>query len=105
MDIALTPRLEELIRERLDTGLYESESEVGREALRLLVARDAYELAACRSFQEDVAAGIAELEAGLDEPLDMESIKAVARAEANARRENPVSLALPPIVLRGPTHF
>jgi antitoxin ParD1/3/4 len=40
MNVSLTPDLENLIREKVDTGLYASASEVVREALRLMVEHD-----------------------------------------------------------------
>ena len=35
MNISLTPQLEEMIRQKVDSGLYNSASEVVRDALRL----------------------------------------------------------------------
>jgi antitoxin ParD1/3/4 len=40
MNVSLTPDLENLIRDKLDTGLYASASEVVREALRLMFQHD-----------------------------------------------------------------
>ena len=40
MNVSLTPRLEEFIRKKVSSGLYNNASEVVREALRLLVERD-----------------------------------------------------------------
>ena len=40
MNISLTPKLEEFIRKKVSSGLYNNASEVVREALRLLVKRD-----------------------------------------------------------------
>jgi antitoxin ParD1/3/4 len=40
MNVSLTPDLENLIREKVDTALYASASEVVREALRLMVEHD-----------------------------------------------------------------
>ena len=40
MNISLTPQLEELVKRKVDSGLYVSASEVLREALRLLEERD-----------------------------------------------------------------
>jgi antitoxin ParD1/3/4 len=42
MNVSLTPDLENLIREKVDTGLYASASEVVREALRLMAQHDEY---------------------------------------------------------------
>ena len=40
MNVSLTPELEKLINEKVDSGLYQTASEVVREALRLLRERD-----------------------------------------------------------------
>jgi antitoxin ParD1/3/4 len=40
MNISLTPELERLVDEKIKTGLYQTASEVVREALRLLQQRD-----------------------------------------------------------------
>lgn len=43
MNVSLTPQLEQLIRQKVDTGRYNNASEVVREALLLLETRDAQE--------------------------------------------------------------
>ncbi|MBZ0159057.1 MAG: type II toxin-antitoxin system ParD family antitoxin, partial [bacterium] len=40
MNISLTPQLEKLVKNKVESGLYGSASEVIREALRLLEERD-----------------------------------------------------------------
>ena len=40
MNVSLTPELEALVTEKVRTGLYQTASEVVREALRLLKQRD-----------------------------------------------------------------
>jgi antitoxin ParD1/3/4 len=40
MNVSLTPELERLVNEKVDSGLYQTASEVVREALRLLKDRD-----------------------------------------------------------------
>ena len=40
MNVSLTPELERLINDKVDTGSYQTASEVIREALRLLKLRD-----------------------------------------------------------------
>jgi antitoxin ParD1/3/4 len=46
MNVSLTPELERLITEKVDTGMYQTASEVVREGLRLLRDRDQRELRA-----------------------------------------------------------
>jgi antitoxin ParD1/3/4 len=40
MNVSLTPRLEAMIRQKVESGMYNNASEVVREALRLLEERD-----------------------------------------------------------------
>jgi antitoxin ParD1/3/4 len=40
MNVSLTPELERLVNEKVESGLYQTASEVVREALRLLKERD-----------------------------------------------------------------
>ena len=40
MNVSLTPELEKLVNEKVRSGLYQTASEVVREALRLLKQRD-----------------------------------------------------------------
>ena len=40
MNVSLTPELEQLVNEKVESGLYRTASEVVREALRLLKERD-----------------------------------------------------------------
>ena len=40
MNVSLTPELEQLVNEKVESGLYQTASEVVREALRLLKERD-----------------------------------------------------------------
>lgn len=55
MNVSLTPDLERFIREKVESGLYNSASEVVREALRLLVARDRDALLPYRVAEEPAA--------------------------------------------------
>jgi antitoxin ParD1/3/4 len=41
MNVSLTPQLEEFVRRKVESGLYNNASEVIRESLRLLIERDA----------------------------------------------------------------
>jgi antitoxin ParD1/3/4 len=73
MNVSLTPRLEEMIREKVDSGLYNNASEVVREALRLLDEHDAH-LEALR------AALIQGERSGPSTPLDVDQFLADRRA-------------------------
>ena len=60
MNVSLTPRLEELVKQKVGSGLYGSSSEVIREALRLLEERDRR----LASLRRDIAVGIEQIEGG-----------------------------------------
>ena len=58
MNVSLTPRLVNYVRQKVDAGLYGSSSEVIRDALRLLEARDSQreaELIALRGDEPQTA--------------------------------------------------
>ncbi len=63
MNVSLTPKLEEFIRRRIASGLYNNASEVVREALRLLVERSrGGTTVADAPLKADVKRRLAELE-------------------------------------------
>ncbi len=61
MNVSLTPELERLVSDKVQTGMYQTASEVVREALRLLKEHDEWKLERLRS---DVHAGLEQIEQG-----------------------------------------
>jgi antitoxin ParD1/3/4 len=59
MNVSLTPRLEAMIREKVESGMYNNASEVVREALRLLDQHDRE-----RRLRDELAIGAAQIERG-----------------------------------------
>ena len=57
MNVSLTPELERLVNEKVESGLYQTASEVVREALRLLKERDI----AREQLRADVQSGFSRL--------------------------------------------
>jgi antitoxin ParD1/3/4 len=64
VNVSLTPALEKLIQEKLNTGLYNSASEVIREALRLLEEQDLLRRMKLEELRRDIAVGIEEADQG-----------------------------------------
>lgn len=64
MHVSLTPKLEDLIREKVDSGLYNNASEVVREALRLMQEHDEVRRLKLERLREALAKGEADLAAG-----------------------------------------
>ncbi|HKH44360.1 MAG TPA: type II toxin-antitoxin system ParD family antitoxin [Thermoanaerobaculia bacterium] len=79
MDVTLTPEFERLIRDKVASGLYASESEVIREALRLLKDRDELKLLAVDELRREIQKGLDQLDRGESVLLDAERIKAEGR--------------------------
>jgi antitoxin ParD1/3/4 len=76
MNISLTPHLENLVKSKVDSGLYNSASEVMREALRLLEERDQLRNVRIEELRREIQRGI---DSGEATPLDIEEIKAKGR--------------------------
>ena len=66
--------------------MYNSASEVMREALRLLEERDAMQAIRLESLRQDINKGLDSLERGEGKPLDIDAIKAKGRAKLQASR-------------------
>jgi antitoxin ParD1/3/4 len=83
MNVSLTPELEKLIVEKVDSGLYQTASEVVREALRLLKERDNERI----RLQADVQAGFDQLAQGQGTLHDKASGRRLAgRIKADGRK-------------------
>ncbi len=81
MNVSLTPELERLVNEKVGSGLYQTASEVVREALRLLNERDQARLRA------DIQAGFDQLAEGAGRRYDAASGRRLGeRVKAGGRR-------------------
>lgn len=76
MNVSLTPELETLVHEKVDSGLYTSASEVVREALRLFKERDAYQQQRLADLKREIAVGLEQLERGEARTYNDETLKA-----------------------------
>ena len=75
MTISLPPELEAAVTRRVSDGSFPSETEVIREALRLLTSREAQH----QTLLEQVAVGVADSKAGRVSDLSADDIKRLAR--------------------------
>ncbi|MFT3744221.1 MAG: type II toxin-antitoxin system ParD family antitoxin [Pyrinomonadaceae bacterium] len=86
MNVSLTPELEKMVISKVESGRYNSASEVVREGLRLLQQRDeAYERKLAW-LKGEIQVGIDELEAGMDR--DGAEVMAEIRQRVFASRKN-----------------
>jgi antitoxin ParD1/3/4 len=81
MNVSLTSELENYVKAKVATGMYNSVSEVMREALRLMEERDAMQAVRLEALKQDINKGLDLLEREGSKPLDMEAIKAKGRAK------------------------
>jgi antitoxin ParD1/3/4 len=81
MNISLTPILEQYLKQKVESGMYNSTSEVVREALRLLEDQDAMKSVKLNSLRQDIQLGIDSLDNGRSKKFDIESIIAKAKLE------------------------
>lgn len=82
MTVVLVPHLQRIVEERVASGEYDSDEDVLREALELLVARDSDDAERLAELDQRVAAGLAEADAGNLRPFDASEIKRRARERA-----------------------
>jgi antitoxin ParD1/3/4 len=83
MNISLTPQLEKLVKNKVESGLYSSASEVMREALRLLEERDRRHTLRVEELRTEIKKG---LDSGEPTALDVGAIKARGRKRLDAQQ-------------------
>ena len=82
MNVNLTPQLEELVRNKVASGLYSSASEVVREALRLMDDQDRLRNATLDRLRSDIKHG---LDSGPSEQWNADAAKKQVRARRAAK--------------------
>lgn len=87
MNISLTSELESYVKAKVATGMYNSASEVMREALRLMEERDAMQAVRLEALKLEINKGLESLEREGSKSLDIESIKAKGRAQLSKNRK------------------
>jgi len=78
MNINLTPQLEEMVRQKVSSGLYTSASEVIREALRLMEEQDRIRAVKLDRLRQDIQDG---LNSGPATPWNAEKTKQSGRKD------------------------
>jgi antitoxin ParD1/3/4 len=88
LNINLTPQLEDMVRQKVAGGLYNSASEVVREALRLMEAQDRLQAIKLEQLRQDIREGI---ESGDPSPWNAEEIKQEGRKRRAGRKSGSVA--------------
>ena len=86
MNVNLTPELVALVQEKVRSGLYNNQSEVVREALRLLADQDRAREAHLESLRAALTEGLAQADRG--DLLDGLEVVAELRQLLRSRRES-----------------
>jgi antitoxin ParD1/3/4 len=85
MNVSLTPELEKFVSAKVDSGRYNSASEVVREALRLLEEHDSARAAQLAEFNEELGRRLASL--GRGETVDPAKARARLQRKSDERRK------------------
>src|SRR5262249_28040575 len=103
MNVSLTPELEKFVAQKVQSGLYQTASEVIREGLRLLEERDALHQARLEEIRQPTEDGTAQLAGGEGPPG--EEVFPQIRPKSRARRPAPpgVGTFFPPWRPKPPT--
>jgi len=83
LNINLTPQLEKLVRQKVESGRYNSASEVVREALRLMETQNELHALQLERLRREIRQG---LESGPPRPWSMVEMKRQGRKLAASRR-------------------
>lgn len=84
MNVNLGPTLEKFVTDMIRTGLYQSQSEVLREALRLLKEREHAKKIALARLRKEIALGSAQVDRG--EVVEASRVFARLREKSRQRR-------------------
>jgi antitoxin ParD1/3/4 len=76
MNVHLGETFEKFVTELMESGLYQSQSEVVRDGLRLLKEREDLRKCKLEELRREIRQGIEQLERGEGIPFDTEAIKA-----------------------------
>lgn len=92
MNVSLPKPMEEWINEKVDSGVYQSASEVVREALRLLREQDDIRQLRVQELRRQVNEGIEQLDRGKSQAFDSavtSQVKQEGRKNGDHRSEAP----------------
>jgi antitoxin ParD1/3/4 len=85
MNVSLTPELEKFVSTKVESGRYNSASEVVREALRLLEEHDSVRANQLAQFNEELSRRLAALDCG--EVVDPGTTRARLQRKSEQRRK------------------
>ncbi len=87
MNVSLTPELENLVQQKVQSGLYSCASEVIWEALRLLSERDTIQQQRMAELKREIQVGLDQLDRGEGIPGDQVFAELKQRSQAYRRSD------------------
>jgi len=85
MNVSLTAELEQFINRKVESGLYQTASEVVRDGLRLLRERDELHQNKLDGLRREIAIGLEQAEQGKVAPFNEETVERIKTAGRNRR--------------------
>ena len=86
MNVSLPPELEARVRQRVESGMYGSASEVIREALRLFEAYEQIKMVKLEGLRQDIAQGLNDVKNGHVKEIDFSNLKQQGRKLLKMRK-------------------
>ncbi len=86
MNVSLPPELEARVRQRVESGMYGSASEVIREALRLFEAYEQIKTAKLDNLRQDIDKGLNDAKNGRTKEIDIANLKQQGREILKSRK-------------------
>ena len=87
MNVSLTPELEQFVNQKVESGKYQTASEVIRDGLRLLLEREELHQKKLEELRREIAIGIEEADQGKVAPLIAKETLARVRKKRQARKD------------------
>jgi len=84
MEISITPKMDQWISEKVNSGLYRSSDEVILDGLRLLMRQDEQRLAMTEDLRQEILIGIRQLDSGKSAVFDA-NLTAKIKKESRSR--------------------
>lgn len=83
MEISITPRMDQWISEKVNSGLYSSSNEVILEGLRLLIRQEEQRFAVTEDLRQEILVGVRQLDSGKSVIFDSSLVDNVKEKSRN----------------------
>jgi antitoxin ParD1/3/4 len=77
MEVSITPKMDQWIAEKVNSGLYRSSDEVILEGLRLLMHQEEQRLALTEDLRQEILVGLRQLDSGKSAVFDSDVVNKI----------------------------